>query len=67
MEQSIIDIASKKTAKEWCKIAKKQKDVQDYYFYNALKNLKIAIEKREKNNVEIWSHIAQNLKKRLKL
>jgi hypothetical protein len=38
--------------------------MQDYYFYNALKRLKVALDKGEKNEIKIWKFIGEKLAKR---
>jgi hypothetical protein len=63
-EKSIVKTANSKTAKEWEKVAKMQTNMQDYYFYNALKRLKIALDKGEKNEIKIWKFIGEKLAKR---
>ncbi|HBT48349.1 MAG: hypothetical protein XD49_1630 [Caldanaerobacter subterraneus] len=60
-----IEKAMTKTAKEWEKIRNKAKSDEEWIYYNALKRLREAIDRKHKLDIELWSFNVSSLEEKL--
>ncbi|MFV9567176.1 hypothetical protein [Thermoanaerobacter mathranii] len=56
-----IEKAMTKTAREWEKIRNKAKTDEEWMYYNALKRLREAIDRKHKLDIELWSFNVSSL------
>ncbi|HAE61994.1 MAG TPA: hypothetical protein DCG38_06655 [Eubacteriaceae bacterium] len=60
-----IEKAMTKTAREWEKIRNKAKSDEEWMYYNALKRLREAIDRKHKLDIELWSFNVSSLEEKL--
>jgi hypothetical protein len=66
MASSVNDIVSSMSMQDLERLSKKQTDNIKKCYYNALKHLSKAISQKDKVNIAIWTHIANELKRLVK-
>ncbi|MEG6569451.1 hypothetical protein [Thermoanaerobacterium thermosaccharolyticum] len=67
MTSSVHDAVSSMSMQDLEKLSKKQTDKIKKYYFNALKHLSKAMSKKDKINTAIWTHIANELKRLVKM
>lgn len=66
MANNVYDDVNLLSVQDFERLSKKQTDSIKRCYYNALKHLTEATKKKDKVNTEIWTHIANELKRLVK-